>query len=389
MNNQALSRRKFMQLGFAMMGGAAAGPLSGLAAPFGITAGGVLRVGMMLPQAQLQPLMTANLLDGFKLAFDGVRRIELAAETIGVTQSDAVNAAAKLLGSGVKIVVGVVSALHVAALQPLFAEHDATLVVMTAGENDYSGALPNVVFNSLHYWQSSHAAGKWAAETYGGRGMILSSFYESGFDTLLAFEQGVEASGGSIADRFVTHFDPSASRMADAIEAVRALQPDFVYAAYNGAQAAEFLRAYHAAGLGIPLVGSAFIADEVAVLPTPLRTVGAWSSALDSADNSAFMSAFKAASGRSADAFATLGYETGLWIDSAAENAGIMGMCAALEAASLSGPRGALHFDAATRTLTSSLYLRGQRQAVETLGIPSAVLRQEQKSGWISSYLSI
>ena len=389
MNNKALSRRKFIQLGFTMMGGAAAGPLAGFAAPFGISVSGALRIGMMLPQAQLHPLMTANLLDGFKLAFNGRRGVELVTETVGVTQSDAVKAAAKLLESGVKIVAGVVSALHVEALQPLFAEYDATLVVMTAGENDYSGSLPNVVFNSLHYWQSSHAAGKWAAETYGGRGMIVSSFYESGFDTLLAFEQGVEASGGSIADRFVTHFDPSASRIADAIEAVRALRPDFVYAAYNGGQAAEFLRAYHAAGLGIPLIGSAFIADENAALPTPLRTVGAWSGALDSVENSAFMSAFKSASGRSADAFAALGYETGLWIDSAAEYAGSAGICAALESASFAGPRGALHFDAATRTLTSSLYLRGQRQAIETLGVPQVMLSQDQKSGWISTYLSV
>src|SRR5690606_34383162 len=131
----------------------------------------------------------------------------------------------------------------------------------------------------------------------------LSSFYESGFDTLLAFEQGVEASGGSIVDRFVTHFDPSAPRIADAIEAVRVLRPDFVYAAYNGQQASEFLRAYHAAGLGIPLVGSSFIADENLTLPAALRTVGAWSAALDTAENSAFMGAFKSSSGRAADAF--------------------------------------------------------------------------------------
>lgn len=389
MNNKALSRRTFMQLGFTMMGGAAVGPLAALAAPFGVTAGGALRLGVMLPQAQLQPLMTANLLDGLKLAFSGGRHLELSTETIGVTQSDALKAAAKLLESGVRTVVGVVSALHVEALQPLFAEYDATLVVMTAGENDYSGQLPNVAFNSLHYWQSAHVAGTWAAETYGGRGMIVSSFYESGFDTLLAFQQGVEASGGEIEERFVTHLDPSASRIAEAIEAVRALRPDFVYAAYNGQQASEFLRAYHAAGLGIPLIGSSFIADESAVLSTPLRTVGAWSSALDSAENSAFMRAFSASSGRSADAFAALGYETGLWIAAAVDAAGEDRLCDGLTAVSFAGPRGAVHFDSATRTLTSSLYLRGQQRAVETLGMPHAVLHQDQKSGWISTYLSV
>lgn len=377
-----------MQLGFTMMGGAVAGPLASFAAPFGITAGGTLRLGVMLPQAQLHPLMTANLLDGLKLAFDGGRGVELTTETVGVTQSEAVKAATKLLDSGVRIVAGVVSTLHVEALQPLFAEYDATLVVMTAGENGYSGSLPNIVFNSLHYWQSSHAAGKWAAETYGGRGMIVSSFYESGFDTLLAFEQGVETSGGTIADRFVTHFDPSVSRVADAIEAIRSLRPDFVYAAYNGQQAAEFLHAYQAAGLGIPLIGASFIADENATLPAAMRTVGAWSSALDSAGNSAFMSAFKSASGRGADAFAALGYETGLWIASAADDSGDARICDALAEAAFTGPRGAVRFDSATRTLTSSLYLRGQR-AIESLGAPHHTLRQDQKSGWISTYLSI
>jgi hypothetical protein len=64
-------------------------------------------------------------------------------------------------------------------------------------------------------------------------------------------------------------------------------------------------------------------------------------------------------------------------------------MCDALASASFAGPRGAVRFDAATRTLTSSLYLRGQRRPIETLGVPQATLQQDQKSGWISTYLSI
>jgi hypothetical protein len=100
------------------------------------------------------------------------------------------------------------------------------------------------------------------------------------------------------------------------------------------------------------------------------------------------MSAFKSASGRGADAFAALGYETGLWIAAAADDSGDARMCDTLSSAAFTGPRGAVHFDSATRTLTSSLYLRGQR-AIESLGVPHAMLRQDQKSGWISTYLSI
>jgi hypothetical protein len=64
-------------------------------------------------------------------------------------------------------------------------------------------------------------------------------------------------------------------------------------------------------------------------------------------------------------------------------------MCDSLASAAFTGPRGTVRFDQATRTLTSSLYLRGQRQAVESFGAPQYTLRQDQKSGWISAYLSI
>lgn len=393
MSQNPLSRRKFIQMGFATMGTAAVAPVAGAVESL-TRPGRSVTVGVLLPRAQLHPLLSANILDGLRLGFSTTSHAaRFQTRQIGTGETSAVSAARGLLDAGIRVVVGMVSTSQLEAIQPLFAEYGATFVHATAGENITASPLSNVVVNSLQYWQSAYAAGQWAVGQFGRRAMLLSSFYESGFDTLYAAGQGIESAGGSVLDTHVTHMHPSFDRLADALDAVRSTNPDFVYTAYQGQQAVAFLHAYRSAGLETPLVASAFMLDSADV-SVPARSVTPWAADLKSPENSAFLDAFGQSTGRTADSFAVLGFETGHWIgaalDTAAGNSALLR--AAMAATRVVGPRGALTFDAASQSLTSALVVRSIDQQVKSfqaVDAPVFAHRPDIKTGWITPYLSV
>lgn len=384
MTKKPLSRREFMRLGFTAAGGAAAMPVAALTDSLAAHNARGYRIGVLAPKATRAAGQVDNLLDGLMLGLGHFGAGIAAVEQIGVGRVAALKGAIRLLDSGVTTVIGLLSVLDVDTLQPLFAERKATLVVATTGENEHPAHLPNVVYSSLHYWQSAYAAGKWAAAAYGPRAFIASSFYESGFDTLLALHQGVEAAGGRVVDRAVTHLDQGDDRLNAAMRQIRMARPDFVYAAYRGDEAAAFAHAYHRAGLDVPLVASSFMDDAPEAC-----VVGAWHGAVRSEENAAFAAAFRASTGRRADAFAVLGFDTGRWVASGYEVAGLSDMHEVLAATAIAGPRGVLRFDAAARALRGDLVLRRPGAALETLILPDVGLSRVVRSGSSASYLAL
>ncbi|HEX9440575.1 MAG TPA: ABC transporter substrate-binding protein, partial [Roseiflexaceae bacterium] len=111
--------------------------------------------------------------------------------------------------------------------------------------------------------------------------------------------------------------------------------------------------------------------------------------------------------GRTADAFAALGYDTARLIAEALNLAGEQRdserLRQALGAVEFTGPRGPIKMDQLTRTANSPLYLRQTRQGGRGLGgtrltaLESRPLLDEQndavrsspKTGWRNAYLCI
>src|SRR5262249_55244148 len=122
----------------------------------------------------------------------------------------------------------------------------------------------SVFFDSLGYWQASWAMGDWAARNLGRRAVVAASLYESGYDSLYAFQPGLEEAGGEGVETCVTHVPPATHDTGRAIAAIRRAVPDFVFAAYSGQPAVDFVRAYADSGLArrVPLAGSSFLVDE-------------------------------------------------------------------------------------------------------------------------------
>lgn len=366
MSSHPLSRRSFIQMGAGLAASLAAAPLGALAAldthhlSQSATEANSTLIGVMLPETRQLPDAAAHLLHGIQQAL-GTQHT-LLTERSGITSDSVVLAAQYLLEAGSKLLIGLVSPTQTEALHPILHAHDAVLLALTPGETVVQRAHPRVFYASLGYWQSAYAAGQWAARQHGGRAMLLASFYESGFDTVYAFEQGVSAAGGQLIDRHITHVHPTADRLAAALSAVRANRPDVVYAAYQGAQAAAFLKAYRGAGLTAPLVAAPFMPDAQS------HTV------------------ISAAHGQ--QPFMALGQTAGQWLSRALDAArgDILAVRHHLPAAAVAGH----HFDASTHTLLANqLVVRHNGAQLAYLPTPAVTLSGAGQSGWTFGYLTV
>jgi branched-chain amino acid transport system substrate-binding protein len=414
--DQRYNRREFLRLaglgaGAVLVGAGATAP--GKAAAAGLlpaTTGATPKVGVLLPQSTVAPQLAAGFLAGLRLA----GAVNLVPVTLGSGQA-ATQARQLLETEQAGVLVGMVNARDAAQIGALAAAHNTVLLATGLGENvpRQGEDHPAVFRHTLGLWQAHWALGAWAARTLGRRAVIASAWYESGYDALYSFQAGFESAGGQVVATHITHGPVGPNGLAALPGQINKARPDFVFAAYSGAAAAEFAQAYSAAGLAarLPLLGAAFLADE-ALLATlgatanGLKTALGWSPTLATADNQAFGKAYLAATGRTPDAFALLGYEAGRIVLASVRSSGL-GITSANPAKALTGlrlqsPRGLLALDTATRTFGGPLYLREVQQGsgglqntvLATLPAPAgdkqiAALAASVPTGWLNTYLGI
>lgn len=402
----ALSRRDLFKAAGALAAALAAGPLTiriGGAAP-----GAPLTVGLLLPRSSLYPQLGASLLAGLGLAADRGRPLRLLVEECGALPSAAAAAATRLVEQrGAQLLVGPISGAGLSLLRPLLEARQVPLIATTAGANLPREAAPSpyIFRHTLGLWQTSLAAGAWAAASLGRRAFVAASAHDSGFDAIDAFQLGFEQGGGAIAGLGISHRPGAPDSLPELMAAIAAARPALVYAAYAGAQADEFLRAYAGAGLAgrIPLVGAGLLADGAApdaALPE-LTSALSWTPALDGPAARALRAELPQTTGRPADAFAALGYDTGLLI--AATSGAGRALRDSLAAARVTGARGALSLDQRSGYVSSPLYLsstswagaaRRDALAAELPPTPAlleraAPLLSAPKTGWLNAYLCI
>ncbi|MDQ5822957.1 MAG: ABC transporter substrate-binding protein [Chloroflexota bacterium] len=370
-------------------------------------------VGVLLPQSSVYPQLGANFLAGMNLYFaeTGRRNIKLVSAEIGTCCGQIKPQTRSMLGSHKPdMMVGLVNPSVASSISHLLEAAQVPFLATGLGENlaRADEASPYIFQHTLGMWEANYALGKWAGATLGRKAIVASSFYDSGYDTLHAFRMGFEAAGGQVLATHVTHQPTGDNGLAALVAGIKRSKPDVVFASYYGQSAVDLLNAYARAGLSrsVPLLGTAFLVDQVVVNSVGSAAAGVttalpWAASLDTADNKAFVTAYKNKTGKSPDAFAALGYETAGLIASAIDRAAGGNLRDALAAASFAGPRGSLAMNATTRSTTVAHYLQqAQRQGINVrtavlAGIPAGVeqdgqvaaLRNSVKTGWVSSYL--
>lgn len=372
-----------------------------------------LKIGMMLPPSSIYPEMGDNFIAGMKTYYAQAdpqmtqTRATLTTENIGLGFGTAAAASRKLIESdGVDVVVGVIGSNTAAMLRPLYEQHRTLLVVANPGENVVrpNEISPYILHHSLNLWQSNWALGNWAATHLGNRAVLVTSFYDSGYDAPYTFRLGFEQAGGTILLAQVTHQSGDSGELTALMDAIKSAQPDFVYASYSGREAVQFLQAYAGSGLAqqVPLVGSSYLVDQAILAQSGsaalgVKTVLPWTDSLSTAENEEFMVAYSKLTGCPADTFAVLGYDTAQLITAAAGSS-------SLDRVQGVGPRGSWGVSTSTMHLTgSSLYLREVQRHGRTLKnvavavlapvseeeVRSHIAAASPKTGWSHPYLCV
>jgi len=397
-DNKRLSRRTFLRGGGLLLGAAAVAPLLGpaevmAASTKGMTAAASTKgmragpqIGLLLPHSTLYPTLGSEFRLGLQQGFvaAGVQPKQVAVATIG-GQGGTYGRAKSLLEGGAEVLVGWLTPAMADRLGDLCQQHGASLLAVSLGENlATKQPHPTVLLHSLQEWQASWALGTWAAQNVGRRVLIAAANYEAAYDSVAAFQEGVIAGGGTIAERVITHGSQEQPDLDQLLQRITASRPDAVYAAYSGQPATNFLRAYDSMGKGRPTLLCNPTLAEIA--PAGSYSATAWPTS-DSAASQQFVAACQQA-GLRPSRIALLGYEAASLLSAAASSGVPLGQ------ARCEGPRGSLALDHASQSSSASFYLRQAHASDrETLRGPSleaaSGLRMAIQSGLLEAYLSI
>lgn len=411
----AVNRRDFLKMAGLATGTLAAFPLQAHAR-FLFDGRPPLKVGIVVPRSAIYPDIAKKLVDGIRLQF-----AESGWESTRLLVREAVNGAeiaaaiALISEDRVGILTGMFNPLTVHRLREGLESSGTLFINIEGGANSFvpREESPLMYQNSLGYWQSNWAMGKWAAENMGRRAAVASSFYETGYDSFYAFPQGFESSGGTILRTDITHAPMGTVDLGKTMEAIAAVRPDFVFASSSGRDSLDFVSAYHASRLSarIPLVASGFMMHDALLSQMGGAAHGIisclpWTATLDTPVNSAFCAGFASATGAEPDSFAVLGYDTGSMIVSAVASAAgrvhsNQDLKKALENLRISSPRGTLDITALTGSSNAPLYICEVRQTgnsfrntvVSRASSLQAVEREAHlsalvaRSGWTNGYL--
>jgi hypothetical protein len=169
----------------------------------------------------------------------------------------------------VNLVLVYANPTQTAFLGALAKETGVPVIVVDPGAHIVTSADADsrVLSHSLGYWQSAWTLGSWSAAAVGPRAYVISSLYESGFDTLHAFGHGLERAGGTVAGTSITHVHPG--DRAAAARAAAASGADSLYVAASGQEADDILHAIAAekAAAQMPLLLPGLSVDRLGVAP--------------------------------------------------------------------------------------------------------------------------
>jgi branched-chain amino acid transport system substrate-binding protein len=370
-----------------------------------------LRLSVVLPPFDAFPQVGNSFMDGMALFFSTktTQRFQPVVRQIPVRSSLSAAVLEPILNEQQPdVVISMLDPEVSPELATLLRAAGTPLFVAHAGANRLQQRDEHIFYNTLGYWQASYRAGMWAAEQLGQRVVVVSSFYESGYDALYAFQEGFGEGGGRVLETLVTHVPGRELSMADLCRRIGGHKPDVVYGHLSGRPAVDFATAYSSSAhtRSRPLLGSGFLTEkalqiELHAAGRNLRSVFSWSPQLDNVQNSAFLQAFTTSYGTTPDSFAVLGYEIAALLATALTEAGGRGpaLVRALRQARFEGPRGLLQFDAETQSVTPPLYLRqvawldgAYEDRVLAAVEPVAERLAEQqalRSGFLNPYLSI
>lgn len=289
-----------------------------------------IRIGFLANYSSIYPDMSADMVTGFFSAlpdniiqenfFQFVPEFVRQAGTKATTES-----VQKLIQfDRVDILSGLISYKVIPEIIQLIERQNKLAFFMDMGEYipfDYC-ISDRLFFNSFQYWQSEYALGYWAHKTFGEKGNVVMSLFDSGYHLQSAFRQGTISAGATIMDLTVMSDDPRhlniTEKTKNYLDKIEKAPPSYIHAVLCGNEAVDFMRVYRNSSLygKVPLILSAHMASEdiLGQVDTDLSAYGAsmYDIHADNRYNNTFKRVYEFNTGKRPTIFSLMGYEMGL-----------------------------------------------------------------------------
>jgi branched-chain amino acid transport system substrate-binding protein len=315
------------------------------------------------------------------------RKIELIVRDDTGTPDIAKRLAQELVNDKVAILAGFGLTPIALAVAPVATQAKVPEVVMAAGSSMVTEASPYIVRSSFTVAQSAVPMAEWAAKNGIKKVVTIVTDYAPGIDAEKAFTESFAKAGGKTENVRVPlrnpDFAPFLQRAADE-------KPDALFVFVPSGVGTQLMKQYVERGLdksGIKLIGPGDITDDdilndMGDVALGVITTQFYSAAHPSAENKAFVDAFKKANKGMRPNFMAVGGYDGMHLiyEALRKTKGSTdgeALVNAMKSMSWTSPRGPISIDPATRDIVQNIYVRkvervgGELYNVEFATIPN------------------
>ena len=415
------SRRNFLKIAGTGLTGSLLSPLRSQSAKLN-TKGKKLKIGVLLPQSIENPVYPQSFFNGIKLGIDQHKalkkgKIELITEQVNFATPFLVKEKSQKLitENNVDLITGVVNSEVVSHVNELFKNAQMPAIFANAGESYLVNNLkqnPYLFFNSLNLFQAAFESGKYAVNNYGKNVAIITSLYDSGYDSLFTFRQGVEAGDGYISETYLANQNDE-NFSSNTLEKIKQNKPDCIYVFMHGNQSDEIIRNLHFSNSNVPLITTAFSTEKHRLINlgeagNNIISLSSWNKNIELKENRKFIENYETSFNKEPDLFAVLGFETGQIIyDSLLKTDGNYGgfeIAESFKNISIKSPRGDISINSKSGLVRNQLLINKTKstnssipencvlktiQPVDEFEESFAVLDNEFRSGWLNPYLFV
>lgn len=255
------------------------------------------------------------------------------------------------------------------AVAPLSTQAKVPTIVMAAATSSITEKSPFIVRSSFTLPQATVPLADWAAKEGIKSVVTVVADYGPGIDAETAFKTRFAAAGGQVTESIrVPVANPD---FAPFLQRVKDAKPNAVFVFVPSGVGSAFMKQFKERGLaeaGIKLIGTGDVTDDdilnsMGDVALGTITTHHYSAAHDSAENKAFVTAFKAANKDMRPNFMAAGGYDGIALIYQALKAtnGATGgdtLLAAMKTAKWESPRGPVSIDPQTREMIQNIYLR-------------------------------
>ena len=315
------------------------------------------------------------------------RKIELIVKDDTGTPDVAKRLAQELVNDKVAILAGFGLTPLALAVAPVATQAKVPEVVMAAGSSMITEASPYIVRTSFTVAQSAAPMAEWAAKNGVKKVVTIVSDYAPGIDAENAFSEPFVKAGGKVENVRVPlrnpDFAPFLQRAADE-------KPDALFVFVPSGAGTQLMKQYAERGLdksGIKLIGPGDMTDDdilndMGDVALGTITTQFYSAAHPSAENKAYVEAFKKANNGMRPNFMSVGGYDGMHLiyEALRKTKGSTdgdALVGAMKSMSWTSPRGPISIDPATRDIVQNIYVRkvervgGELYNVEFATIPN------------------